>query len=185
MKNFTIVMFVFLITAISGFTQEPSDLTEKTIETYLQALKDPDRTVRHNALTKLNDLKTLYPDYEMKEFDKFLTSKIMKKTTDRWIALLKSETAGVRHSTLHVLVWLKSDFPQLDMRVFNKALEKMVDKDTQKHLQIDAKIALVYLNSPELASAIKVDEENNEGDVFTLIHTEMDKMFDIENPEPR
>ena len=185
MKNIIIFTLIIVLSAATGFTKEPGKDTEKAINNYLQALKNPNSTVHLDALNKLNDLKALYPNYKMKEFDKFLTSSIMKKSTNAWLESLSSENASIRHSALHVIVQFKSDFPQLDMNVFKKALSKISNKDPQMHLQVDAKIALVYLDNPELASTIKLDPQSGPGDVFTLIHTEMDKAFASENPELR
>lgn len=178
MKKLLAVLFVMSIIVNAAWSQAPSRQTEKAIDEYLLALKDSNQSVRMNALKQLNDLKAAYPDYQMKEFESFLTSAIMRKSTDSWIRNLGADNAGVRHATLYALVRLKSDFPQLDMNVFNSALNKVVNKDAVAHIQVDAKIATIYLNDAKLASAVKVDENADPGDVFAYIHIEMDKMFD-------
>jgi hypothetical protein len=177
MKKLAALMFVALILVNAAWSQAPSQQTEKAIDEYLKALKDSNQNVRMNALKQLNDLKTLYPKHQMKEFETFLSSSIMQKSTNSWIANLGAENAGVRHATLYALVRLKSDFPQLDMSVFNAALNKAVNKDPVAHIQVDAKIASIYLSDAKLASAVKVDENAAPGDVFAHIHVEMDKMF--------
>ncbi|HPG41843.1 MAG TPA: hypothetical protein PLP19_21500 [bacterium] len=182
MKSIIIITLVMVLNITAGFSQNPSTETRNAINKYLTALNDKDVAVRLQALKLLNDLKTLYPDYQMKEFDTFLSSQIMQTATKGWIAALASDVPGVRHSTLHVLVRLKSDFPKLDMSVFNNALKKMSDKDKQLHLQVDAKIAFIYLNSSELAATIKIQEDMAPGDVFTIIHSEMDVLFQNNNP---
>ncbi len=178
MKKLFAVLFVMSIIVNAAWSQAPSPQTEKAIDEYLQALKDSNQSVRMNALKQLNDLKTTYPNYQMKEFESFLSSNIMRKSTDSWNRNLGAENPGVRHATLYALVRLKSDFPQLDMSVFNSALNKVVNKDAVAHIQVDAKIAAIYLNDAKLASAVKVDENADPGDVFAHIHIEMDKMFD-------
>jgi hypothetical protein len=178
MKKIASVLFVALILVNAVWAQAPSQQTEKAIEEYLKALKDSNQNVRMNALKQLNDLKTLYPNYQMKEFESFLSSSIMQKSTNSWITNLSAENPGVRHATLYALVRLKSDFPYLEMSVFNSALNKVISKDPVAHIQVDAKIANIYINDPKLASTIKVDENADPGDVFAHIHIEMDKMFE-------
>ena len=185
MKKSLILLLVALMMATVGFSQQPNPVTEKAIAAYLLALKDSNTGVRLEALKKLNELKTQYPNLKMKEFDNFLTSKIMEKSTQSCIASLTAENSGVRHSALHILVRLKSDYPQLDMSVFNNALTKMSNMDPYKHLQVDAKIAYVYLNDSEFSSKIKINEDGAPGDTFTQIHTEMDKTFTKENPDTK
>jgi hypothetical protein len=181
MKSIIIIALVLVFTVAAVYSQSPSTETRNAINSYLSALNNKDIQVRLVALKLLSDLKTLYPDYQMKEFDNYLTSQIMETATKGWIASLSSESAGVRHSTLHILVRLKSDFPQLDMSIFNKTLTKMINTDPQIHLQVDAKIAQIFINNSELAAAIKIEEDMAPGDVFTIIHSQMDKVFTSEN----
>jgi hypothetical protein len=185
MKKSMILLFGALAMATVGFSQQPTPATEQAIAVYLKTLQDSNSGVRLEALKKLNDLKTQYPNLKMKEFDKFMTSKIMEKSTQSIINNLASENSGVRHSTLHILVRLKSDYPNLDLSVFNSALSKMSNQDPAKHLQVDAKIASIFLNDTELASNIKIDEAGAPGDSFNQIHLEMEKAFSTENPEPK
>ena len=178
--NFSLIV---LVMTFAAFAEKPTEATEAAINNYLKALSDPSYAVQFDALTKLDDLKTLYPDFSMNEFDQFLGSSIMKRSTQSWINYLSSENAGLRHSTLHVLALCKSDFPQLDMSMFNRAIDKMIEKDPNLHLQTDAKIASIYINSTEFATAIKLKKELTPGDVFTYIHTQMDVMFEDANAE--
>ena len=181
MRTISSFSLIVLVLTFAAFAEKPTEATEAAINNYLTALSDPSYAVQLDALKKLNDLKTLYPDFSMKEFDHFLGSSIMKKSTQSWINYLTSENAGLRHSTLHVLALCKSDFPQLDMSVFNRAIDKMIEKDPILHLQADAKIASIYISSPEFATAIKLNKGLTPGDVFTYIHTQMDVMFEEEN----
>ncbi len=182
MKSIITFTLILAVMVAAGYSQNPSAETRNAINTYLSALNDKDIQVRLVALKRLSELKTLYPNYQMKEFDNFLTSQIMQTATKGWIASLTSDVPGVRHSTLHILVRLKYDFPNLDMSVFNNTLKKMCEKDPQPHLQVDAKIAAAYINSSELAAAIEIQEDMAPGDVFTIIHSEMDRVFENTNP---
>ncbi len=179
-----LIFAVFLTFTGICFSENLPDEIEKEISKYLKALSSSNREAQLEALSKLNTYKTSYPQKKMKEFDNFINSKAMKETTDLWIKNLSHESAWIRHSTLHILVLLKSDCPQLDMSKFNKPLDKMITNDPLYHLQVDAKLAEIYLNDSLLSSSIKLNEDMlMEGDVFTFLHLEMDKMFDKQMAE--
>jgi len=180
-KSIFAIAMLLVISAVSF--ANPSLEDKKAIDGYLAALSDPDIDIQLNALKKLNDLKTQYPNYNMREFDNFLTSEIMEKSTASWMQSLSSEMESVRHSTLSVIVRLKSDFPNLDTSVFNSAVRKIMNNDPELHLQIDAKIAYLYLNNSELASKVTFSSQPDPGDVFTQIHQSMHSEFVEENPE--
>ncbi len=169
----------------AAFASDPDEATQSAIDNYLAALKNPSNDIQLDALKKLNDLKTLYPDYSMKEFDGYLISSVMKNSTQAWKNALFSELPTVRHSTLHVLVQFKSDFPNVDMSTFNIDLKRVINKDPDVHIQVDAKICHAFINSDELATMIKFDigKESGPGDIFTQIHTQMDIIFHEKNPE--
>ncbi len=175
--------FLALLWSAAGFSQEPDKTMEIVIKNYLEVLESTNTKARLEALAKANEFKSQYPDFKMREFDQFLSGKIMAASTKSWLANLSSPNAGVRHSTLQVLVRMKSDFPYLDMSVFNTILKRMCEQDPVAHLQVDAKIAAVYLNNTELAQAIKIVEGNSPGDTFTQIHLAMDDAFEKTNPK--
>ncbi len=179
-KLFVFALFALFLTA-SAYATQPDKALELAINNYLEVLKSTNTAARLEALTKLNEFKNQYPNYKMKEFDNFMSGKIMEKSTQNLLSNLASPNAGVRHSTLHVLVRLKSDYPNLDMSVFYNAVTKMSNSDPIPHLQVDAKIALLYLKEKELATKIKVAEGDAPGDTFTQIHLAMDKAFGSQN----
>ncbi len=181
MKKVTI-FFLALLWSAAGFSQEPDKTMEIVIKNYLEGLESKNTKARLEALAKVNEFKSQYPDFKMKEFDNFMSGKIMAASTKSWLANLTSPNAGIRHSTLQVLVRMKSDFPYLDMSDFNAILKKMWEQDPVAHLQVDAKIAAIYLNNSELAQAIKIVEGDSPGDTFTQIHLAMDEAFEKTNP---
>ncbi|NLP12154.1 hypothetical protein GX408_17270 [bacterium] len=183
MRRWTIFFLALLWSAV-GFSQEPDKTMEIVIKNYLEVLESKNTKARLEALAKVNEFKSQYPNFKMREFDNFMSGKIMAASTKNWLANLSSPNAGIRHSTLHVLVRMKSDFPYLDMSGFNAILKKMCEQDPVAHLQVDAKIAAIYLNNSELAQAIKIVEGNSPGDTFTHIHLAMDKAFEKLNPKP-
>jgi len=175
-----LLTFTLAFSAIAA--NKPDEATVKKIKQELKALSDPSNSARLESLKELNDLKAMYPDYPMKEFDSYLSSPVMRNATQSWLRDFSSDKPSVRHSVLHVLVSFKADFPQLNMSMYNDALTKMINKDPVEHIQVDAKIAYLYINSVKLASTIKLDKQDGLGDVFTYIHTQMDLMFNQENP---
>ena len=178
MKTLINIWLVVIMTAVAAFANEPDQATKKVLKGYLVDLKNSDEAIRYEALKEVNNLKALYPNYKMKEFNKFFTSKTMANATKGWIESLSSDVSGLRHSTIHVLARIKSEFPQLDMSVFKSALEKVSKTDSEEHLQIDAKIVLIFLDNPEIASSISIGVEDvSSGEVCTKIHTEMDKTY--------
>ncbi|HPI72278.1 MAG TPA: hypothetical protein PK843_08575 [bacterium] len=183
MRKWTVFFWAFLWAA-AGFSQEPDKTMEIVIKNYLEVLESKNTKARLEALAKVNEFKSQYPNFKMREFDTFMSGKIMAASTKNWLANLSSPNAGVRHSTLHVLVRMKSDFPYLDMSGFNTILKRMCEQDPVAHLQVDAKIAAIYLNSSKLAEAIKIVEDHSPGDTFTQIHLAMDEAFKKENPKP-
>ncbi len=177
MKKIILILATLALIVSAVYAQEPSERTKNLIEIYLSSLSEPNLGVRKSVLKYLNDLKVEYPDYDMDEFNDYLTSRIMRQSTDAWKSCLTSENRGVRHSTLLILVRFKSQFPQLNMSTFNDVLEKMSKSDPEKHLRIDAQIALIYLNDPVIATSIPIVDETAPANAFTQIHLGMEKEF--------
>ncbi|MDZ7314721.1 MAG: hypothetical protein ONB24_01220 [candidate division KSB1 bacterium] len=89
--------------------------------------------------------------------------------------VLKSENAGARNSALHVIAKIKSDYPDVDLTVFNDMLLKLSRNDERSLIRVNANLAYAYINNPELAARVKVEDPEDPAAFFNALYNELNK----------
>lgn len=89
--------------------------------------------------------------------------------------VLKSGNTGARNSALHVIAKIKSEYPNADLSEFNAVLKQLEKNDARSIIRVNANLAYVYINSPELAERIKVEDPENPAAFFSALYAELNE----------
>ncbi len=101
----------------------------------------------------------------------------LELATKGLLASLKSENPGVRNSALHVLAKIRSEYPQADLSVFNRMLTQMSKNDAQSMIRANANLAYIYINSTELPSKVRTQDQEDPSVFFNDLYSELNKDF--------
>lgn len=89
--------------------------------------------------------------------------------------VLKSDNAGARNSALHVIAKIKSEYPDVDLTVFNDMLLRLSRNDERSLIRVNANLAYAYINNPELAARVKVEDPEDPAAFFNALYNELNK----------
>ncbi|MCI0511897.1 hypothetical protein L0128_01630 [candidate division KSB1 bacterium] len=73
---------------------------------------------------------------------------------ENYLAALNSKNDGVRNSAIFLVLQFKMRYPEHNMQCFIKKLAQISQKDVVAKNRIQAQLAIVYLQSPELMLAL-------------------------------
>jgi hypothetical protein len=76
------------------------------------------------------------------------------KAYQNYLAAMNSPNDGVRNSAIFLVLQFKMRYPEHNMQCFIKKLTQMSQKDVVAKNRIQAQLAIVYLQSPELMLAV-------------------------------
>ncbi len=95
---------------------------------------------------------------------------------------LNADNDGVQFWAMFHLAQLKSENPEMNLSRFEWPLNRIIERENSELISVNAKMTLLYINSNELATTVKVADKENPFIFYTQLYFEKYKnKFGLEN----